>query len=254
MLMAEQNKIIYRFRCGNTRQNARKNPELFDERSLEIVATILALIKYWVVLLVKKLVYVGTVLYLPWNIMELLVGKGTFVYEPTMSYIYIIMSVLFGSLINPWLFRMTTEEKKFLVILNEKAFFFNRLVMRTASDAITMALALRIFQVGFWQYGLWISIAAALLRPMGEVVAYFIRQKTFLGKRGHNSFMGICMALGFILAYVIPVINKTIGGNVNFFYSLVFAIICIIIFAVFLLLYITEINFRKVRNEIIKEK
>lgn len=253
MTMAEQNKIIYRFRCGNTRQNARKNPDYFDDRSLGIVAAFLAYAKFWIVLLLKKLIYIGVIAYIPYNIMSLIVGRGAYPYESTMAYIFIIMSVLFGSLVNPWMYRLDANEKKFLAILDEKYYFFNRLAMRAASDAVSFALALRIFQVGFWQYGLWISIAAALLRPMGEVIAYAIRQKTPLGKRGHSSFMGICMAFAVIFAYIMPVINKSIGRGTNFYYGMFFAIMCIVIFAVSLLLFITAVDFKEVTKAVFKE-
>lgn len=253
MTMAEKNRIIYRFRCGNTRQSARKNPDYFSEPSLELVATFLAFVRFWVILLVKKLIYIGVVVYIPYNIMNLVVDHNAYPYESVMSYIFIIMSVLFGSLINPWMYRLDVNEKKFLAILDEKYYFFNRLVMRTASDAIGFALALRIFQVGFWRYGLWISIAAALLRPAGEIIAYGIRQKTILGKKGHNSFVGVCMALAVIFAYIMPVINKSVGRGVNFYYGISFAIICIIVFAVSLLLFVTVVDFKAVSRTVFKE-
>lgn len=250
-MQSDQNKMIFKLRCGNTRQTARKNPEVFEDRATGIVALLLAIAKYWGVLILKKLVYIGIFLYIPYVLMSWLVGS--FAYESTMSYLFIVMNVLFGSVVNPWLYRLDFYEKRMLAICDERWYFYNRLVMKACSNAIAMALALRIFQVGFWQYGLWISIAAALMRPLGELIAYAIRQKTILGERGHNSFVGICMALAVIIAYVLPVVNKSIGAGSNFFYGMPFAIICIVCFAVSLFGYIL-IDFKAVTKMIMKNK
>lgn len=251
--MAEQNRMVYRFRCGNTRQNARKNPDYFDDKALKCVASVIAFIKYWIVVVLKKMIYIGTIAFIPYEVMGLITGYQVYAYESAMAYIFIVMSVLFGSLINPWLYRLNVNEKKYLVILDERYYFMDRLVTKMVSDAIGFALALRIFQVGFWQYGLWISIAAALLRPFGEVLAYLIRHKTVLGKRGHNSFVGICMALAFIAAYVLPIVDKSIDKGNSFFYGIGFAFICILVFSVSIGLFVTIIDFKKVAKAVLKE-
>lgn len=250
MCMAAENKMIFKFRCSNSRQNARKNPDCFCDRASKLVARFLVFVKYWVRMLAKKLVYIGVFMYIPYVLMNSFIKGGNYPYEATMAYFFIILSVLLGSFINPWIYKFDKKEKKFLELLPVQGFFANRLITGMVGDSISFALALRIFNVGFWRYGMWISVAAVLIRPLGEVITYRIRCSGY-GRRGYGSFVGVIMAAAVLLAYVVPCINKTAGMEISFYYGRIFTVICVLVGIVFSGVYVF-LDFDSVKAEVLK--
>lgn len=250
--MAAGNKMIYRFRCSNSKQNARKNPDFFCDRASKLVAGFLAFIERMAEYILEKLIYICFFMCIPYLLINTMSKNGNFPYEITMAYFFIIMNVLFGSFVNPHLYRFDKKEKKFLALLPARNFFVNRLVMGMAADAVASAIALCICNVGFWRYGMWISIAAALIRPLGEFVTYVVKNSAF-GKKGYGSFTGVLMAIAVLIAYVLPFIDKTCIQSIWFFYGIFFKLLCPVIAAASLCAFVLLPDFGSLKKEILND-
>lgn len=225
MMLSECNHMLFRYRCQASRRIVQGHPEYFTEKQGKAVAAFLVFVKLFAIHFIKRMLYTMAFLWYPYRLLGQLLPEITFPYVRTVLYMFTVMNVFAGSMINPALYHLTKKEKTFLPYIRTACFYLNRLVVKMVIDAGLYTLCLWLIHIPFLD-ALAVSAAAALLRPAGEVITYLLREHTGYFRRVYASFVGVLMAGAVLAAYVLPYVNRQVSRGWTFVTKPYFTGIC----------------------------
>ncbi len=199
MAKAKVNKLIFSIRCGNSKQTARSNPDFFMDRSLVAVAYFIAFCRHCLEVILRKVIYGLLFLLVPYWLLEHLVD-GVLPYQYTVAYMFLMLNVLAGSLVNPYFYKVDKKERKFLKIIPGRKYWIDRLITGMFDDFVGFTVMFLVLGVRV-SLSVHLSLMAVLARPVGELITYLLREKSRYFSRKYNTMVGGLMAVAVFLAY-----------------------------------------------------
>ncbi len=174
----------------------------------------------------KKLLFVAFFVYLPYRILGSLCPNIHSSQERTSMYMFLIMSTFCGSLVNGTIAQMTDRDYLMLRImrLDPDIYYRSRIFNKMIMEFVYTIFALRIFGLGF-RYAIPVSFITIALRPVGELVNLYVHDKMNWLYQKKGTVHGLLMVLAFIIAYIVPYINRNVSTGWNFMNSILAVIL-----------------------------
>ena len=238
------NEAIFKSKCRKNKKIAHMHPEYYNSVGNKVFFELRGCLFNCTVDILKKIMFVACFVWLPYQLIAIFMPDVGFKYERTLMYFYFVLCVVTGAITNAQLFSTSKQEKMFAQYLELRPYFFNRLFSGMIQMWISNVIALIIFRVSIVN-ALAIAGLAVMCRPLGEWITYCLHAYSAYFSRNFNSVMGVLMAISVIVAYVIPVLSRSVSKVWDGVTGLVPMIIGAVIFLLGCFLYFT-INFKRV--------
>ena len=162
-----------------------------DNYRLKMTFGVIAQIGIVLFELLRKFLYVGFFVYLPYRIIAHFCPLIASHRELTMIFLFFMLSTICGSLANTTLMSMGDK---------------------IATDLVYFTIILTIFGIPFG-HSLALSIVTASLRPVGEMIAIIMFDKIKAIYNNRGIYNGLVMALCIIIAYGVPVFQRKLSSE-----------------------------------------
>ena len=185
-----------------------------DNYRLKMTFGVIAQIGIVLFELLRKFLYVGFFVYLPYRIIAHFCPLIASHRELTMIFLFFMLSTICGSLANTTL--MSMGDRDYLMIritlISPYMNFLGKIVYKIAPDLVYFTIILTIFGIPFG-HSLALSIVTASLRPVGEMIAIIMFDKIKAIYNNRGIYNGLVMALCVIIAYGVPVFQRKLSSE-----------------------------------------
>ena len=149
-----------------------------DNYRLKMTFGVIAQIGIVLFELLRKFLYVGFFVYLPYRIIAHFCPLIASHRELTMVFLFFMLSTICGSLANTTLMSMGDRDYLMIRIMLISPYmnFLGKIVYKIATDLVYFTIILTIFGISFG-HSLALSIVTASLRPVGEMIAIIMFDK-----------------------------------------------------------------------------
>lgn len=211
------------------------NDELFSKQKIKQRTKfgIVALICAFILEFLKKLVYALIFVYLPYKTLGRICPNILNNQEISIIYFFIIMTTLCGSITNNTMFTMLERDYIMLrvILVKSKIHYLGRILYKMITELVYFTIILLILGVSF-KYCIAVSLFTMAMRPLGEFISLLIYDNAVRVHTRRGSINGLIMAGAFIVAYVLPYVNRTISNTwykvANPYFLAGIVIICIV--------------------------
>lgn len=196
-----------------------------------MILGIVALSGTFILEFVKKILYAIVFVYVPYILLGKLCPNVLNNQEKSIIYFFIIMTTLCGSIINNTVFTMSDQDYMMLRVfqVNANIHYLGRIVYKMITEFVYFIAILMIFGVSF-KYSIAVSFVTMVMRPIGECISLLIYDNASDLYRRRGSINGLIMSAAFIIAYILPYVNRTISNKwykvSNPYFLFVMLIIC----------------------------
>jgi len=162
----------------------------------------------------KKLVYAFIFVYIPYKILGMLCINVLNNKEISIIYFFIIMTTLCGSITNNTMFTMSDRDYIMLrvILVKSNIHYFGRILYKMITELVYFTIILLILGVSF-KYSIVVSIFTMAMRPLGEFISLMVYDNAVKVHAMRGSINGVIMASAFIIAYILPYVNRTISST-----------------------------------------
>jgi len=175
---------------------------------------VIALIGTFALEFSKKFVYAFIFVYIPYRLLGKVVINVLNNQEKSIIYFFIIMTTLCGSITNNTVFSMSDRDYIMLRVMLVKSNFhyFGRILYKMLTELVYFTIILLIFGVSL-KYSIAVSIFTITMRPLGEFLGLMVYDYAVKLHAMRGSINGLIMAAAFIVAYVLPYVNRNISDT-----------------------------------------
>ena len=193
---------------------------------------IVALICTFILEFLKKLVYAFIFVYIPYRLLGKVVINVLNNQEKSIIYFFVVMTTLCGSITNNTMFTMSDRDYILLRVMLVKSniHYFGRVLYKMITELVYFTIILLIFGVSL-KYSIAVSIFTIAMRPLGEFIGLVIYDNSVKVHAMRGSINGLIMAAAFIIAYVLPYVNRNISDTLynvtNPYFMIGIMLVCI---------------------------
>ena len=169
-----------------------------DNYRLKMTFGVIAQIGIVLFELLRKFLYVGFFVYLPYRIIAHFCPLIASHRELTMIFLFFMLSTICGSLANTTLMSMGDRDYLMIRIMLISPYmnFLGKIVYKIATDLVYFTI-----------------ILTASLRPVGEMIAIIMFDKIKAIYNNRGIYNGLVMALCVIIAYGVPVFQRKLSSE-----------------------------------------
>ena len=163
---------------------------------------------------IKKFLFITFFMHLPFIILSRFFPLIDMHENYFMIYVFVILSTICGSLANTTIFAMGDRDYLMIRVMLVSPYmnFLGKLIYKMVTDFIFNFIVLIIFRVSVFE-SLMLSLITLFARPIGEMFA-IISFDHFHGLyENRNVFNGSIMAICVLIAYTLPILNKSVSEN-----------------------------------------
>ena len=124
------------------------------------------------------------------------------------------MTTLCGSITNNTMFTMSDRDYIMLrvMLVKSNVHYFGRILYKMITELVYFTMILLILGVSF-KYSIAVSLFTMAMRPLGEFISLLIYDNSAKVHAMRGSIHGVIMAGAFIIAYVLPYVNRAISNT-----------------------------------------
>ena len=154
---------------------------------------------------IKKFAYVFILIYIPYVLIGLECPLIKANQELTIIYMFVMLSVICGSLSNNILFTIGDRDYLMIRVMSISPYmnFLGKLLYKMAAEFIFYFIILNIFGVS-WFHSLMLCMLTICVRPIGEMFAILSFDHFIWVYENRSVFNGTVMAVCVLLAYGVP--------------------------------------------------
>ena len=190
--------------------------KIFDKEQSKVRMAIgvVAQIARMLVEFILKFIYVTVFLYVPYTLIAKLNPLIASHQELTMIYMFVMLSVVCGSLANNTMLALGDRDYLMIrvMLISPYMNFLGRLSYKMATDFIYFTIILCFYKVSFLN-SIFLCVVTICARPIGEMFAIisFDRIKMLYYSRG--PYKGLVMAVCVLLAYMLPLLTGKVASG-----------------------------------------
>lgn len=199
---------------------------------------------------VKKYIYVAVFMYVPYMLIAYFCPIIRNNQEDTMLFLFFVLTTVCGSIANNTIFAMGDRDYLMVrvVMVSPYMNFLGRLVRKMFMDFIYFTIILSLFGVSILP-AFMVSVVTLLARPIGEMIGIICFEHFPSLYTGRNAYNGAVIAVCVLLAYGMPVLNRSVHSSWLFFVHPVF-VVAMIFAGVLALYYLWSYkDYRKIMRE-----
>lgn len=163
---------------------------------------------------IKKFMYVFVLIYIPYRLISLECPLIRMNQELTIIYMFIMLSVICGSLSNNLLFTVGDRDYLMMRVMFVSPYmnFLGKLIYKLVTEFVFYLIILNIFGVSFY-HSLMLCILTICVRPIGEMFAILSFDHFIWVYENRSVFNGTVMAVCVLLAYGVPLFVRKVAHN-----------------------------------------
>lgn len=163
---------------------------------------------------IKKFAYVFILIYIPYVLIGLECPLIKANQELTIIYMFVMLSVICGSLSNNILFTIGDRDYLMIRVMSISPYmnFLGKLLYKMVTEFIFYFIILNIFGVS-WFHSLMLCMLTICVRPIGEMFAIMSFDHFIWAYENRSVFNGTVMAVCVLLAYGVPFFVRRLSHN-----------------------------------------